>query len=349
MFPNSFNIIFKYICVFTLYVLVFQKVKYTYFLLQSEFLKLSTLCLCPILWTPNSYSQINHLIETVGKIEKTYSNSYKILWEEYSVYILFKNNTEYNKQSSNESDINSDLKSKVYSVRQFLQNLMVHVRFMEDSIENSSKYCIEDLNSTLNVMIKELGFFNQLVTSLQIHTLKITNKNVIKSKTVVNDYNNEESDHAEPISSEMIKDVYKDELFFGISEELAEPYDKNQTIDEEIFDKSNNQNLILELKTALKSKEIEWKHREDMLVEKHPQLYNLSDEKKDNEMHNHNTYSNKVRKVALDLPPDESFPMQLPNKCFANEIAQVASKWNTTIQSFGDDSDSDVSINSSDS
>jgi len=83
------------------------------------------------------------------------------------------------------------------------------------------------------------------------------------------------------------------------------------------------------------------------LLEKHPQLNDLSDDDESNETQVR--YINKVRKVALDLPPDESFSMLLPDKNFASEIAMVACKRNTAIECFGDDSDSSTSIDSNDS
>lgn len=326
---------------------MFQKAKYTYFLLQSEFLKQSALCLCPSLWTPRSFFHVNRLIKTIGKIEEVYSNSCDVLYDEYNVYSMFKNNTkEHSKQPVQGTNINSDLKLKIYSIRQFLQNMMVHVRFMEDSIENSSAYNIDDINSTLNVLVKEVSVFNELISTLQINILKRNNNQT--DKTILTNDTTGVTDHIDTETNEPIKEVCEDELFFGVSEESTEKMD-NTFCNEVIFDKSNNHNLMLELKVALKDKQAEWKQRECKLLEKHPQLNDLSDDDECNDTQVQ--YLNKVRKVALDLPPDENFPMQLPGKSFASEIAMVACKRNTTIDCFGDDSDSNssISIDSNDS
>lgn len=332
---------------------MFQKAKYLYFLLQSEFLKQVALCLCPILWTSNSSLQINHLIETVGKFEKVYLDAHNVLIEEYNQYLLFKNNNiDKNKLISDNSanDSNIDLKSKMYNVRHFLQNMMVHMRFMEDSIENSSESCIDDITSTLNVLIKEINIFNEYVSNLQIFILKSTNNIHKINKTVSTDnHYNEEIDHIVTNTNDPIKCVCEDELFFGISEELGIEPANSKILDEELFDKSNNHELMLELKVALKDKQAEWKHRECKLLEKHPHLNVLSDEIENNEKPQPDEYTNKIRKTTLDFPSTENFPMQLPNTDFANEIAMIACKWNTNIQSFGDDSDSDTSIKSTDS
>lgn len=318
-------------------ILRFQKAKYTYFLLQSEFLKQSALCLCPVLWTTNSSSQINRLIITIGEIENVYSNSYDVLFEEYNIYSLFKNN---NKQRDKNTNSNSDLKLKIYNVRQFLQNMMVRVLCMEDSVEKSSKCSIDDINKTLNVLVKEVNVLNELISTLQIYNLK-TNNDHDKGKT----YDPiEVDDHIDTETNESIKVIREDELFFGVSEELTEKM--SNTFCEEVFDTSNNKKLMLELKVALKEKQEEWKRRECKLLEKHPQLKDLPDEEECNQ--NHNDYINKVRKVTSDLPLNEVISMQLPNS-FANEIAMVAGKWNTVIESISDDSDSDVSIKSTDS
>lgn len=322
-----------------------NKAKYTYFLLQSEFLKQSALCLCPALWTPHSFFHLNHLIETIGKIEEIYSNLYNVLYDEYNIYFMFKNNTkEHSKQPIQCTNINSDLKLKIYSIRQFLQNMMVHVRFMEDSIENSSACNIDDINSTLNVLLKDVSVFNELISALQINILKKNNNQTDKS--ILTHDSIEVTDHIDTETNEPNKEVCEDELFFGVSEELAENME-NTFCNEVIFDKSNNHNLMLELKVALKDKQAEWKQREFKLLEKHPQLNDLSDDDESNETQVR--YINKVRKVALDLPPDESFSMQLPDKNFASEIAMVACKRNTAIECFGDDSDSSTSIDSNDS
>jgi len=321
---------------------MFQKAKYTYFLLQSEFLKQLALCLCPVLWTPRSYFHVNHLIKTIGKIEKVYSNSYNGLYDEYNVYSMFKNNTiEPSKQSVQGTNINSDLKVKIYSIRQFLQNMMAHVRFIEDSIENSSENNIDDINSSLNVLVKDVSVFNELISTLQINILKRNNNQTDKSICKNDSFG--VTEHIDTEINETIKEVCEDELFFGISEEPAEQIE-NAFYNEVVFDKSNNHNLMLELKMALKDKQAEWKEREYKLLEKHPQLNDLPDDDECNETQVQ--YINKVRKVALDLPPDESFSMQLPGKSIASEIAMVACKRSTAIECFGDDSDSSVSIDS---
>ncbi|XP_060844643.1 uncharacterized protein LOC132924379 [Rhopalosiphum padi] len=323
-----------------------NKSKYTYFLLQSEFLKQSALCLCPALWTPYSSFHLNRLIETIGEIEKVYSNSYNILYDEYNIYSMFKNNNtiEHSKQPVQDNNRNSDLKLKIYSVRHFLQNMMVHVRFMEDSIENSSAYSADDINNTLNVLVKEGNVFNELISSLQIYILKTNNDQT--DKTILTNDSIGVIDHIDTETNEPIKEVCEDELFFGVSEEPTEKKE-NTFCDEIVFDKSNNHNLMLELKVALKDKQEEWKQRECKLLEKHPQLNDFSDDEECNEKHVQ--YINKVRKVAIDLPPNESFPMQLPDKSFASEIAMIACKRNTAIECFGDDSDSNISVDSNDS
>lgn len=301
-------------------------------------MKQSGLCLCPVLWTPKSSSQINRLIKTIGAIEKVYSNSFDVLFEEYNIYSLFKNN---NKPPDKNINFNCDLKLKVYNIRQFLQNMMVHVRFMEDSVEKSSEYCTDDINNTLNILVKEANVLNELISTLQIHILK-TNNDIKKDKT----YN--PIDVIDPIdveTNEPTNIIHEDELFFGVSEELTE--EMTNTFCDEVFDKSNNKNLMLELKVALKEKQEEWKQRECKLLEKHPQLNDLIDEEEPNQ--SENDYVHKVRKVVSDLPFNESISMQLPSINFANEIAMVASKWNTVIESFSDDSDSDASIKSTDS
>lgn len=323
-----------------------QKAKYIYFLLQSEFLKLSALCFCPVLWTPNSSSQMNHLIETIDEIEKVYSNSYDVLYDEYNIYSLFKNNNMKQDKHPGKDTNTSDLKLKIHSIRQFLQNMMVHVKFMEDSIEdNTSTYYTDNINSTLNVLVKEVNIFNELISKLQIYCLRKCNDDKKDKVNLTNDHI-EVVDYTEKETIDPDKEICKDELFLGISEEVTEVVD-NKCCDEDVFDKSNNHNLMLELKVALKNKQEEWKQREDKLMEKHPLFNDLSEEEECNEKQNE--YINKVRKVALDLPPDERFPIKLPCKSFADEIAMVACKWNTEIKSFGDDSDSDISRNSNDS
>lgn len=328
---------------------MFQKAKYTYFLLQSEFLKQSAICFYPVFWTSNSSSQMNRLIEIIRNIEQIYSNLFNVLSEDYNVYsLLKKNGIDHIKQSDADININSDLKIKVHTVRQSLQNLMIHVKFIEDSVENSSKYCIDDVNNTLNALVKETKVFNELVSALQIYVLKTNN--VDNKKDQITLHKGEENT-PDPEINEPINEVSEDQLFFGVSEQLPEESD-NTFCDEEIFDKSNNQSLILELKVALKDKQLEWKTREFKLLEKHPQLNSLSDhdvENGDLSDSNKQEYVNKTRKVAQDMPPDDNFSLQLPSKSFANEIAMVASKWNTTFQSYGDNTDSDSSISSNDS
>lgn len=326
---------------------MFQKAKYTYFLLQSEFLKQSALCLCPALWTPYSSFHLNRLIETIGEIEKVYSNSYNVLYDEYNVYSIFKNNTiDHNKQPIQGTNTSSDLKLKIYSIRHFLQNMMVHVKFMEDSIENSLLYNVDDINNTMNILVKEVSVFNELLSTLQIYILKINSHQT--DKTILINDSIGVVDQINIETNEPIKEICEDELFFGVSEESPEVVE-NTFCNEVVFDKSNNHNLMLELKMALKDKQEEWKQRECKLLEKHPQLNSLSDDDECNEKKGQ--YINKVRKVALDLPPNESFSMQLPDKSFASEIAKIACKRNTRIECFGDDSDSDsnMSIKSTDS
>jgi hypothetical protein len=289
---------------------------------------------------------MNRLIETIEEIEKVYSNSYDVLYDEYNIYSLFKNNNMKHDKYSGKDTNTSDLKLKICSIRQFLQNMMVHVKFMEDSIEdNTSTHCTDNINSTLNVLVKEVNIFNELISKLQIYCLKTCNDDM-KDKVNLTNNQIEVVDYTEKETIEPDKGICKDELFFGISEEVTEIID-NKSCNEEIFDKSNNHHLMLELKVALKNKQEEWKQREEKLMEKHPLFNDLSEEEKCDEKKN--IYINKVRKVALDLPPDERFPIQLPCKNFADEIAMVACKWNTEIKSFGDDSDSDMSRNSNDS
>jgi len=215
---------------------------------------------------------------------------------------------------------------------------------MEDSIENSSAYSADDINNTLNVLVKEGNVFNELISSLQIYILKTNNDQT--DKTILTNDSIGVIDHIDTETNEPIKEVCEDELFFGVSEEPTEKKE-NTFCDEIVFDKSNNHNLMLELKVALKDKQEEWKQRECKLLEKHPQLNDFSDDEECNEKHVQ--YINKVRKVAIDLPPNESFPMQLPDKSFASEIAMIACKRNTAIECFGDDSDSNISVDSNDS
>lgn len=320
---------------------MFQKAKYTYLLLQSEFLKQLTLCLCPVVWTPKSFSKMNHLIDTICKIEKDYSNLYNVLYGEFNVYSLFKNNNiGHNPQLDNNT--NSDLKLKVYNVRQHLQSIMVNVKYIEDSIENCSKYSVDDLNSTLNMLLKDINIFNELISALQIYILK-KNSNQKDQMLLIKSDSVEVNDRISTENDELIKDVCEDELFLGISNKFTDK-DDSKLCEEVIFDKSNNHNLMLELKVALKVKQDEWKLRENKLLEKYPQLNEceLSDEENNEDYE----YSNKVRKVARDLPPNENFSMGLPSKSFANEIAMVACKWNSAIESFGDESDSSNSTDS---
>lgn len=322
-----------------MYYVSFQKAKYTYFLLQSEFLKQSMLCLNPVFWTPRSFSQINHLIKFIGEVEKVYSNSYNILSEEYNIYSLFKHSNIAKKNQLN-NNTNFDLKSKVYSIRQVLQNMMIHLRVMEDSIEIPSNYCNDSINAKVGILVKEMAVFNELISTFQIDILKRNkekkNEIVSSNNTIDVTKNNSTEENDDPIK------LVCDELFFGISEKIAE--EKNdQFFGEEIFDKSNNHNLMLELKVALKEKQIEWKHREEKLQKQHIQLDDMSDEENCHENYFVNNQSiNNIRKVALDIEPDKIFPMQLPCKSLANEIACIATKWNTEIESYGDDSDSDV-------
>lgn len=333
-----------YYYILYIYALLFQKAKYLFFLLQSEFLKQSALCLCPVLWTSKSFSQLNHLIETISQVEKIYANSYGALLEEYNVYSLFvNNNVERDKLPNDGVDINSDLKLKVSTIRQFLQNMMVHVRFMEDSIENITKCKIDDLNDTLNILAKEANVFNELISTTQIYILKANNCKKDDATRLV-DNTSEIIDQEDIETNEPVKSIFEDELFFGISEEHCED-EPTKCCNEDVFDKSNNQNLMLELKVALKDKQNEWKQRESKLLKKHPQCEDSSDEEESTEK----LYIEKVRKVALDLPSSEGFSFQFPSKNVANEIATVASKWNTKIESFGDNSDSDDSTSCTDS
>lgn len=312
-------------------------------MLQSEFLKQLTLCLCPVVWTPKSFSKMNHLIDTFGKIEKDYSNSYNILYEEFNVYSLFKNNNiGYNIQPDNNT--NSDLKLKVYNIRQHLQSIMVNVKYIEDSIENCSKYSVDDINSTLNILLKDINVFSELISALQIYVLK--KNNYQKDQTLLTNTNSiEVNDHLNTENNEQIKVVCEDELFLGVSDKFTDKID-SKLCDEVVFDKSNNHNLMLELKVALKVKQDEWKIRENKLLEKHPHLSECEMSDEENNI-DYNEYSNKIRKVARDLPPNENFSVGFPSKSFANEIAMVACKWNSAIESFGDESDS--SVNSTDS
>ncbi|XP_050437957.1 uncharacterized protein LOC126844129 isoform X3 [Adelges cooleyi] len=324
------------------------KAKYTYFLLQSEFLKLSALCLCPALWTSNSSGQMNFLIATIRELQKVYYESFIILSEEYNVYSMFKSNkVDQGKFKQNVDDVHSDLKSKVISVRQYLQNMVVHVRFIEDSVESKPKSSIVDLNDTINVLVKEVNAFNELVSNLQVYILKTNSKNEymenkLPSEPIKENLENEtEASEAPPAPQE-------DELFFGVSGELQKDID-NKCYHDDIFDKINNESLISELKVALKEKQDEWKDRESKLLKKHPQLNNTSSDDKTSDESEHLEEVHKVRKVARDFPPEEGFPMALPDKNFANEIAGVACRWNNTvIESFGDNSGSDTSGSSTD-
>ncbi|XP_050437956.1 uncharacterized protein LOC126844129 isoform X2 [Adelges cooleyi] len=325
-----------------------NKAKYTYFLLQSEFLKLSALCLCPALWTSNSSGQMNFLIATIRELQKVYYESFIILSEEYNVYSMFKSNkVDQGKFKQNVDDVHSDLKSKVISVRQYLQNMVVHVRFIEDSVESKPKSSIVDLNDTINVLVKEVNAFNELVSNLQVYILKTNSKNEymenkLPSEPIKENLENEtEASEAPPAPQE-------DELFFGVSGELQKDID-NKCYHDDIFDKINNESLISELKVALKEKQDEWKDRESKLLKKHPQLNNTSSDDKTSDESEHLEEVHKVRKVARDFPPEEGFPMALPDKNFANEIAGVACRWNNTvIESFGDNSGSDTSGSSTD-
>lgn len=325
---------------------MFQKAKYTYFLLQSEFLKQCAICFYPVFWTANSSSQMNRLIAIIRNIEIVYSKSFNVLSEDYIVYSLFKKNgIDHIKQSDEDISINNDLKMKVYTVKQSLQNLVIHVKCIEDSIEKSLTHCIDDVNNTLNTLVLETKHFNELVSALQIYVLK-TNR--VENKKDKLTFCKDEENILDPEINEPINEVFKDQLFFGISEQPLEESD-NIFGEEEIFDKSNNQSLILELKVALKDKQLEWKTREFKLFEKHPQLKNLSNpdvEYCDKSDFNKQEYENRIRKVAHYMSPDEIFSLQLPNKCVANEIAIVASKWNTVFQTYGDNTDSDSSITS---
>jgi len=303
--------------------------------LQSEFLKQLALCFCPILWKPESSSQINHLFETIQNIEKVYSNLYSILHEEYNMYLLFKNNIKQNIQPRTDINTNSDLKMKIYTVRQSLQTMMVHVRYLDDLIHNSSNNYVDDINSTLNILLKEASVYNKLISALQIYILKTNKDN--KNEKITQPINNECIEKVEHRETESINKVCEDELFIGVSEKSVEAAD-NTFCDEVIFDKSNNYNLMLELNIALKNKQIEWNAREYKLLEKHPQLIDLfNEEDSDKEV---NLYTNKTCKKALDMLPNENYSIQ-PTSCFANEIATIARKWNTGMESFGDDTDSD--------
>jgi len=300
---------------------------------------------------PDSCLHVNHLIKIVGRFKQIYSDSYNILYEEYNLYLLFKNNyNEHRKPVPSISAI-SDLKSKVCSVRHFLQNMMVHVRFMEDSIENSSESCISDLTSTLNVLVKEVCVFSEFISSLQVNILKTSNKNhTTHNPMLSNELCDDKNDYIATEMNQTSDKVGEDELFVGISEEVGVESADCKVLDEEIFDKSNNRDLILELKVALENKQVEWKIREEKLLEKHPHLTDSSDYEEINEISQQGKSANKVRKVVLDLPIDEGKEiMQLPNTSFANEIAMIACKWNTDIKSIGDNSDSDESANSTDS
>lgn len=313
---------------------LFQKARYTYFLLQSELLKQLSLCFCPILWKPDSCSQINHLIDTIQNIEKMYSNSYSVLLEEYNIYFLFKNNyIELNKQPCTDTYINSDLKMKVYTVRQSLQAMMVHIKYMDDLIHNSQKNCIDNLNNTLDILVKESNVFNELISALKIYILK-SSQDDKKNKILFSSIEDVKS--TEVVESINDNNVCEDELFIGVSEEPIVEAD-NTFCDEVIFDKSNNYNLMLELNMALKNKQTEWNIRERKLLEKHQIIESIINTNSNEE---HNPYTNKIRKEPIDLPPNQNDIIQ-PNNDFANEIAMIACKWNTPMESFGDVTDSD--------
>lgn len=305
-------------------------------------MKQLTLCLCPVVWTPKSFSKINSLIDTISKIEKDYSNSYNILYEEFNVYSLFKNN---NISHNIQPDINtnSDLKLKVYNIRQHLQSIMVNVKYIEDSIDNCSKYSVDDINITLNILLKDINVFNELVSALQIYVLKKNNNQKDHQTLLTNTNCIKVNDHLSTKNNKPIKAICEDELFLGISDKFTDKAD-SKLCNEMVFDKSNHHNLMLELKVALKVKQDEWKIRENKLLEKYPQLSEceLSDEENNIDYE----YSNKIRKVACNLPPNENFSVGFPSKSFANEIAMVACKWNSTIDSLGDESDSSINSNS---
>jgi len=286
-----------------------------------------------MLWKPKSCSQINRLVKTIENIEKVYLNSYSVLLEEYNMYLLFKNNnSEHNKQPCTDTYINSDIQMKIYNIRQSLQAMTVNIRFMDDLIRNSSNNCIDDVNSTFNVLLKEAKVFNELISTLQIYILKPSKDN--KNKILLPDTNCIEDIKHDETEINLNK-ICEDELFVGISEKPVG--EANSTFcNEIIFDKSNNHNLMLELNIALKNKQMEWKLRESKLLEKHPQFNDsFNEEDNDEEL---DQLTNKTRKV--DLLPNEMYSMQLSNG-FANDIANIACKWNPTIECFGDDNDSD--------
>lgn len=312
---------------------MFQKAKYTFFLLQSECLKQLTLCFSPIIWTSKSYLQINKLIKNMKNVEKMYLDYYNVLSEEYNIFSLFKNkNINYSSQINDNNNINSDLKLKIYNLRSNLQNIVVLVRFLEDSIE-SSCYSINDLNSKLDILLKETNHFSELISTLQIYILKRNNNIKNNTPMLINCIKEINNDIEMNKSTDV---VCEDQLFFGISEEYTEKM-VNTIPDENIFDISNNRNFMSELKIALKDKQNEWKKRETKFLEIYPELSQMNDEE-DCEKSN---YIKQINELEYNIPSEHTLTTQLFNKNIANEAAVIASKWNSIIESFNDNSNSD--------
>ncbi|XP_050530071.1 uncharacterized protein LOC126899322 isoform X2 [Daktulosphaira vitifoliae] len=316
-----------------------NKAKYIFFLLQSEFLKLSALCLCPVLWKVNCTAQINYLFSSITNLNKVYCDLNGPLYEEFNVYSLFTNNKNYNHGNEKKDVIDSDLKSKIVSVRQHIQKMMVHIKFIEDSFDSDSKPN-QELNVSLDKLSKEAHVFNELISTLQIHILKYNNKNYINEENLFENTININQEIDKKYDEVNFNNSCEDELFFGISDDKSLEVE-NTCNNNEIYDTAHNANLIMELRVALQGKQIEWQERESNLLKKHPELSkNVShDESTDSEEYE---AKHSIRKVARDFPLENVFPMALPIQNFANDIASIASTWNNiAVESFGNDSDTE--------
>lgn len=270
----------------------------------------------------------------MNNIEKIYLSCYNDLSEEYNIFSLFQNkNTNYNNQINDNNHINSDLKLKIYNLRSNLQNIIVLVRFLEDYFETSC-YSINDLNSKLNVLLKETNNFSELISTLQIYILK-RNSNIKNDiPLLINSTKEIDNDIEMNESTDIV--CQQDQLFFGISDEFTEKID-NTILDKKIFDISTNHNFMSELKIALKDKQNEWNKRESKLLKLHPELNYINDE----EQCETSDDIKKNNKLELGTPNnDYSITTQLIDKNIANEVAIIASKWSSVIKSF-DNSDSD--------
>lgn len=342
----NFEIIFE-ISTFVSFLseILFQKIKYVFILLQSEFLRQLCLCFTTSLWTRNCYKSINDVFRRLVDFNSKYTRLYTNLKSAFDVHYLHKSLPRENRRDDIDSNwLYAEAYLKLCSVSSNLRSVLSESRSLEEYLEQ-----IKISNNVSNDAVNLLDRRSDEILAKYVQCAPVID-DFCKCIARLRPKQCERIEPTSPLVENHTTTNQKsillgvtdfspngpDEVFVGVSESIKQT-DERDTDVADVVTQTCSKLLINELKVALKDKAKEWKERERAALQRKNEDCCDAEMLDDFETNDDEIPSRKERKRVHFEPTDiPSNAIPVTESSFAKQIAAVSASWGLQEEEFFD-------------